>query len=146
MPADIVTLNPDPWTEPFWDAARRHELVAARCVNCSTFRPMPPGPFCWNCSVQEVEWIQLPGTGEVHTFTIVRDALMPSMAEVVPFVIAVVSLDGVEGVRLMTNVVGIDWDQVEVGLRVQVAWDDVSHEVTIPRFTPADSEEEPFVS
>ena len=98
------------------------------------------GTFLRNCSVQEVEWIQLPGTGEVHTFTIVRDALIPSMAEVVPFVIAVVSLDGVEGVRLMTNVVGIGWDQVKVGLRVQVAWDDVFEEVTIPRFTPADSE------
>lgn len=137
LPAELAVLAPDPWTEPFWEAARRRELVAARCRGCGTLRPMPPGPFCWECPVREVEWVTLPGTGEIHTFTVVREALMPSMADVVPFVIAVVSLDGAEGIRLMTNIVGVPWDRVEMGQRVRVTWDVVSDEVTVPRFTPA---------
>lgn len=134
FPADISQLNPDPWTQPFWDAAREHRLVVARCTNCATLRPMPPGPMCWECDEQRVDWITLSGTGTIHTYTVVRNAPLPDMEA--PFVIAVIALDGAPGVRLMTNIVGIDVDDVRVGQPVTVVWDDVTDDVTIPRFEP----------
>jgi uncharacterized protein len=125
----MTVLHPDRWTEPFWAAARRHELVVARCRDCATPRPMPPGPYCWECDASEVAWERLPGTGEVFTYTVVRQA-----AE--PYAVAVIALDGVEGVRLQSDLVGIDPDEVRIGLPVEVVWDDVDAETTIPRFGP----------
>lgn len=136
IPDSISRLHPDPFTQPFWDAAREHRLVAARCAGCGTIRPMPPGPFCWGCDNLDVEWVTLPGSGSVHTFTIVRTALMPELADVVPYVIAVIELDEAPGARIMSNVIGIPVEDVSVGLRVRVAWDHVDEETVIPRFGP----------
>jgi uncharacterized OB-fold protein len=135
MLEQLAHLHPDRWTEPFWAAAREHRLVAARCVSCGTLRQTPPGPFCWECSAQEVQWIDLPGTGVVHSYTVVRSA-GPAAAQDVPFVMAVVDLDDAPGVRLITNIVDIDVDEVTIGRQVVVRWDDVDDETTIPRFAP----------
>lgn len=124
-----VALHPDRWTEPFWAAARRHELVVARCARCAAPRPMPPGPYCWECDAQDVVWEALPGTGTVFSFTVVRPVERP-------YAIAVVELDGVVGVRLMSDLVDVDPAAVEIGMPVEVVWDDVD-ETTIPRFTAA---------
>ena len=59
------------------------------------------------------------------------------LAASVPYVIAVVALDGAPGTRLITNLVGCDPDTVHIGQQVQVVWDDIGSGVTIPRFTPA---------
>jgi uncharacterized OB-fold protein len=136
LPESISQLHPDPLTAPFWAAAREHRLAAARCANCGTVRPLPPGPFCWNCDGDGIEWVTLPGLGTVYTFTVVRTPMLPELEDVVPYVIAVIELDGAPGARLMSNVVGIPADQVTVGLRVQVAWDHVAEDTVIPRFTP----------
>jgi uncharacterized OB-fold protein len=138
FPDQIASLHPDPVTRPFWDAAREHRLVVARCVACATIRPMPPGPFCWECREVDVEWVTLPGTASVHTFTIVRSAPIPELSDAVPYVIAVVELDDAPGVRLMTNVVCVAPDDVRIGMRLRVVWDDVDGQTVIPRFTAAD--------
>ena len=136
--ADLAQLFPDQWTQPFWDAARDHRLIAARCGACGAFR-MPPTAFCWRCRSREIEWVDLPGTGNIYTFTIARHALTPAAQAAVPYVIAVVSLDGAEGARLITNIVGVDVDNVAIDMPVQVVFDDVTTSVTVPRFRPIGS-------
>ena len=135
MPDFMARLNPDAWTEPFWVAASEHRLVAPKCTNCGTFR-MPPSPFCWKCRHQAVEWIELSGWGTVYTFIIARRALIPQLEPAMPNVVAVIELDDAPGCRLVGNVLGIDPDAVEIGMPVEVAWDDVDDTVTIPRFVP----------
>jgi uncharacterized OB-fold protein len=135
MPEDLSVLQPDSWTSPFWDAATRHELVAPQCANCGEFR-LPPTPFCWNCSHQDVKWITLSGEGVVHTFTIARQAFLPSLADVVPYVIAVIALPESDDLRLISNVVAISPEDVTIGMSVVVDWDDVNETTTIPRFRP----------
>jgi len=55
----------------------------------------------------------------------------------VPYIIAIVELEG--GARIPTNLVGIDPDpeKIEVGMPVEVTFDDVTDDVTLPRFRPA---------
>ncbi|GAA1867230.1 OB-fold domain-containing protein [Pseudonocardia ailaonensis] len=127
MSGAIPALHPDRWTAPFWEAARRHELVIARCTRCDTPRPMPPGPYCWACDAGEVTWERQPGTGEVFTYTVVRQA-DPA------YVVAVVALDGIDGVRLQSDLVGVGPDEVRIGLPVEVVWDDRDDGTTVPRF------------
>ena len=135
MPDFMARLNPDPWTEPFWQAASEHHLVAPKCTNCGEFR-MPPAPFCWKCRHQDVEWIELSGRGTVYTFIIARRALIPQLEPAMPNVVAVVELDDAPGVRLVGNVLAIDPEAVFIGMPVEVAWDDIDETITIPRFVP----------
>jgi len=133
LPAVFAELGPDAWTQPFWAAAREHRLAVPRCDNCQTFR-YPPAPFCHACRHQDVTFADLPGTGTVYTFTVVRHAVVPELRDHLPYVVAVVTVDGAPGVRLIANLVESDPDAVTIGARVEVVWDDVNPDVTIPRF------------
>jgi uncharacterized OB-fold protein len=97
---------------------------------------MPPAPFCWNCRAQDVEWVTLTGMASVYTFTVARQPLIPQLRDVVPYIVAVVELDDAPGVRLIANLVDIDVDRVEIGMPVEVVWDQVDGETAIPRFAP----------
>jgi uncharacterized OB-fold protein len=132
----LMRIYPDVWTKPFWDAAREHRLVAQRCTSCGTFR-MPPTAICWNCHSREMEYADLPGTGTVYTFTVARHALIPEVRAALPYVIATIALDGAPGARLISNVIGVDPDAVRIGMPVEVVFDDISPEQTMPRFRPA---------
>jgi uncharacterized OB-fold protein len=136
MPDFMANLSPDEWTTPFWQAASEHRLVAPKCTSCGAFR-MPPSPFCWNCRHQDVEWIELSGRGTVYTFVIARQALIPQLQAAMPNVVAVIELDDAPGCRLVGNILEVDFDAVEIGMSVVVAWDDIDDTVTIPRFVPA---------
>lgn len=134
---ELFSLNADQWTGPYWAAAREHRLVCAQCAVCGQFR-MPPSPFCPGCRSQELFWTELPGTGSVYSFTVVRHSPVPELSSSVPYVIAVVALDGAPGARLITNIVSCDPDTVEIDQRVKVVWDDLNAGLVVPRFSPLD--------
>ena len=82
FPAMMKDPYADALTQPFWDAAAEGRLTAPRCTVCGTF-VLPPQPFCFVCQSQAFEWVDLPGTGTIYTFTVVRHPLAPQLAEVV---------------------------------------------------------------
>lgn len=133
-PVGLFHLTTDQWTKPFWDAAREHRLVAACCADCSTYR-MPPTPFCPQCRSQSIDWRELSGQGVLYSYTIVARAIMPEMADNIPYVPALVDLPDAPGVRLITNVVDTPISQIQIGARLTVKWHDAPDDVTIPMFT-----------
>jgi uncharacterized OB-fold protein len=135
-PAELVSLTPDVFTEPFWRAAAEHRLVVPRCTSCATFR-LPPSAFCWKCRAQEVEWVEQPGTGTVYSFTVIRHPLMPDLADTVPHVPAVVELPGTDGCRLIGPMTECDVSDVRIGLAVELVWRDIEEGVTVPTWRPA---------
>jgi uncharacterized OB-fold protein len=135
-PPQMEDPSADAWTEVFWDAARREELVAAKCAACGTYR-MPPGRFCRSCNSQEVVWEQLPGTGSLYSWTVVRQPLNPAASEHVPYVPAVVEADGAPGMRFVSNLVDCEPDDITPGMTVRVVWHKVNDELTIPLWAPA---------
>jgi uncharacterized OB-fold protein len=128
----------DGTTQSFWDAALEDRLVAPRCTNCGTF-VLPPQPFCFECQGQGFEWVELPGTGTIYTFTVVRHPLSPQLSDVVPYVSGVIELDGTQGAgaRLMLNITGCDPESVRIGDKVQIWFDRVSDTYAMPRARPA---------
>jgi uncharacterized OB-fold protein len=130
-----------PMTQPFWDAAKQDRLVAPRCTSCGTFR-LPPAPFCWVCQTQDVDWVELPGTGTVYTYTVVRHPLHPDLAEVVPYVSGLIELDGTQGAgaRMLANIIDCDPEQISIGTRVRIVFDHVNDEMSTPRFRPLDAQ------
>lgn len=134
-PPDLFKLATNAWTQPFWDAAAQHRLVVAQCGTCGTCR-MPPTPFCPACQSHQIDWKTLSGLGEIYTYTIVDRAILPGMADHLPYVPAVITLEGGGGVRLISNVVDVALAELAIGMPVQVVWDDLREGVAVPRFRP----------
>ena len=134
-PSEFIQISPDQWTQPFWTAAAAHRLVCAQCRHCQQFR-LPPGPFCPRCRSQEVDWPELNGRGTVFTYTIVHHPVLPALAGHVPYAVAAVQLPDAGDVRLPGNLIGVDSDDIYVGMPVRVEWADIRVGVTVPRFRP----------
>lgn len=131
--AGLATLHTSRSSAPFWEAARRHVLVAQQCDECETFR-MPPAAFCWRCRSAADRWVELPGTGTVFTHTTITYATAPEVdPSDLPYTVLVVDLDDAPGCRLIANLLGPIPDGELIGTRMQVRWDDVAG-VTLPRF------------
>ena len=116
---------------PFWQAAAEHRLVAQKCGNCSHLH-LPPSPICPSCRSDATEWEDLSGRGEVYTYTTIHRAVAPGQE--LPFVVAVIALDGAPGVRLISNLVDTPLSEIEIGMPVEVVWEDMGPALTLPRF------------
>ena len=125
----ITNLN-----RPYWDGLREGRLQMQQCQACRLVW-YPPGPLCPHCWSTEIEWATLSGRGTVNSWVVFHQAYLKGFDDEVPFNVAEVTLE--EGPRLMTNLVGIDADQIEVGMPVQIVFDAVTEEVTLAKFEPA---------
>lgn len=123
-------------SKPFWDAAKQHKLVYQRCAKCGTRvfypRDVCPGPECFG--IGTLEWVEASGKGWVYSFTISMQPQHPAFNDDVPYVLAIIELD--EGVRMNSNIINVNPSDVKVGQRVEVVWDDVTEEFTLPKFQP----------
>ncbi|WP_395107995.1 Zn-ribbon domain-containing OB-fold protein [Actinomadura sp. SCN-SB] len=135
FPAGLRQSFADRHTQPFWDAARDGRLAAPKCDACGTF-VLPPKPYCFECLGQDFTWTDLPGTGTIYTFTVVRHPLNPKLKDVVPYVSGVIELDGTQGAgaRLMGNIFGADPDGVRIGDRVEVDFTPIGDDYAVMRF------------
>lgn len=131
----LISISTDVFTRPFWDAAAGHRLVVPRCTVCDTFR-LPPSAFCWKCQAQGVEWVERPGIGTVYSFTVVRHPLLPTLADTVPYVPAVVELPGTGGCRLVGAMTDVAISDVHIGMDVELGWRDVREGTTVPTWSP----------
>ena len=53
-----------------------------------------------------------------------------------PINVAIVALPDADGVHLASNVVGCEAKDLKVGMKVSVVYEDVTPEVTLPKFKP----------
>ena len=123
----------DDAVSPFWTSGERGQLVMWRCQDCR-YWIHPPSPICPTCLSRDIATEALSGRGVVHSYTVNEQAWNPLMSP--PYVIALVELDEQPALRLMTNIVNCDADDVSFGMPVQVVFE--QHEdVWIPLFEPA---------
>jgi uncharacterized OB-fold protein len=121
----VVTL-----AEPFWEATKNRQLSLQHCAECDRF-VWYPRDRCPSCLRDSLSWTLAAGTGTVYSFNVMRKPGNPLMADQVPYVIALVDLD--EGVRMTTNIVGCEPEEVYCDQRVVVDW---SVELTDGRLLP----------
>ena len=121
-------------TQPYWDAARRGELLVQQCGECDQ-RPFPPRAHCPDCGSVDLQWRPVSGRGTVYTFTIARRPPHPVFADHCPMAIAVVELE--EGPRMISNILGCDPAAVEIGMAVEVSFEELDDsDVALPVFVP----------
>jgi uncharacterized OB-fold protein len=124
---------PDEDSQPFWDYCKAGELRAQRCSLCATLR-YPPRPICAECGSFDFEWQRLSGRGEIYSYTVTRQAIHPALEGVVPHTAILVRLD--EGLLLTSNLEDAS-APVAIGQRVEVVFEPISNEITLPRFRSA---------
>jgi uncharacterized OB-fold protein len=81
--------------------------------------------------------VRSSGKGVIYTFTVTFQNTMPGFSEEVPYVFAIVELT--EGVRLTTNIVDCDFEQVYIGMPVEVVFEPISPDISLPKFRPLQS-------
>jgi uncharacterized protein len=118
---------------PFWEAARRHELMVQRCRGCGTHR-FPARDICSHCLGRDAEWVSVSGRGTVFSHAVMHQVYHPGFAGEVPYAVVVIELE--EGARLVSNLIGCPPHGVRIGMPVEVAFEDVTPEVTLPKFRP----------
>ncbi len=139
FPSIMTATFADETTQPFWDAAAEDRLVAPRCSGCGTFH-LPPVPICFACRGTQTEWVELPGTGSVYSFTVVRHPLSPDLSSSVPYATGIIELDGTQGAgaRMIANIIDCDVEAIDIGDRVEIVFEHLD-EISVPRFRPASS-------
>lgn len=125
--APIVT----PDAKFFWDAADRGEFLGEQCGSCERFR-FPPRPMCPHCHSLERREIPLSGRGTVYTW--IRPLHPPAYGFREPPTVAVIELE--EGIRFVSNVEGIAFENISAGLPVQVAFVETVGNHKVPVFRP----------
>jgi uncharacterized OB-fold protein len=129
-PRPLPTVDPE--TAPFWSATEDGRLLLCECQNCG-LQFYYPRSLCPDCASDDVEGVAASGTGTVYSHTVTEhvsnwpDVLLPA-------VVAYVELD--EGPRVLTNVVGCDPADVEIGTRVEVRFVETDRDLAIPVFEP----------
>ena len=128
----IPAITPE--MRPFFEAAKRHQLVVQRCEQCGTLR-FPAREICSNCLSREAAWVPASGTGEIFSYNVMHQVYHPGFADEVPYAVVVVKLK--DGVKLNSNLVGVPPQAIRIGMPVRVVFEDITDEVTLPKFTPA---------
>jgi uncharacterized OB-fold protein len=121
-------------TKPYWDAIKRHELHMQRCKSCDRliFYPREQCPFCLS---QDLDYAPVSGRGRVHAYTIVHQPADSNFAPDAPYVFALIQLD--EGVRMISNVIDCDPNDVHIDMPVVATYEDVTPDWTLVKFKPA---------
>ncbi len=125
----------DDINRPFWEAAHQGRLCLQKCSDCDHVR-YPVSHVCPNCLSYDSEWTEVSGKGEVYSYIVFHQKYNAAFEGDLPYNVALIQLD--EGPRMISNVTGVANDAVKVGDRVQVTFDRVTDEISIPRFTPAE--------
>jgi uncharacterized OB-fold protein len=115
----------------FWEGCKIGKLRMQKCDDCGHIR-YPISNVCPKCLSYNFKWSDLSGRGEVFSYVIFHQLYNKAFEKDIPYNVAMVQLE--EGPRMFSNVVGVENDAVKVGDKLEVTFDSVTPEITIPKF------------
>ncbi len=108
---------------PFWEATRRHELVAQRCRACRTWQ-WGPEWLCHRCLSFDVGFERVPGTARIFSWERVWHPVHPALKGACPYLVVLVELPDAGNVRMVGNLLGDPMQDIVIGSEVQVEFED----------------------
>jgi uncharacterized OB-fold protein len=124
---------PDQWTRPFWDAAKRGVLELQRCQSCGHFQH-PPYATCVQCVSTDLKFEAVRGAGAIYAYTIMYHTGDKRFAPAVPYASIIVGLDEAPGALMAGNLLGSPYTEAKVGRRVEVIFEKLNDDITLPQF------------
>lgn len=125
--------RPDADDKFFWDGCKEHKLLFQKCQKCGLVR-WPPSIICSNCYSQDTEVIESTGKGRIYTYAIYHQAFHPGFKSEVPYMTALIELE--EGPHFLSNVIDCEPSDVECDMPVEVVWENITQEFSLPKFKP----------
>ena len=130
--SQIPLPQPTDISRPHWEGCREGKLRVQRCGDCEAFVFIPQ-PLCTNCQSRSLEWVESSGRGSIYSLTTVHRPQRPEFD--VPYTVAIVELD--EGWYMLSNLIDCSDEQRRIGQAVEVCFEKMSDEITLPYFRPA---------
>jgi uncharacterized OB-fold protein len=118
----------------FYKFCAEHELRFQRCTGCGAWRHIPRD-MCAKCGSFEWEWAKSSGRGTLFSWTTAMQPMMPQFADRIPYSPVIVELE--EGVRMVTWLTDVKPDELKLGMRLEVVFDEVTPTITLPKFRRA---------
>ncbi|MBO4258923.1 bifunctional MaoC family dehydratase N-terminal/OB-fold nucleic acid binding domain-containing protein [Streptomyces griseorubiginosus] len=119
----------------FWEGMERHRLLIQRCTACGTLR-FPWLPGCNACGGPDWGTVEASGEGTVYSYVVMHHPPFPAFDP--PYAVALIEL--AEGVRLISNVIGVPYDKVRIGLPVHLEFQSYDDELVLPVFRAREEE------
>lgn len=147
--------NIDIDNKPLFEGYKDHEFLLFRCQDCGEW--YFPKSFCQEHENESffgnIETEPASGEGEVFAFTVTHRPFHPGFEGDVPYTFALIKLQ--EGPMFGSQIIGIDTNEVEIGMPVEVSFKDIPEDeiaegkreymplddgFTLPYFTPSNEE------
>ncbi|MFF1743638.1 bifunctional MaoC family dehydratase N-terminal/OB-fold nucleic acid binding domain-containing protein [Streptomyces mirabilis] len=113
----------------FWEGVGRHQLLIQRCGGCGTLR-FPWLPGCGACGSPEWDTVEASGDGTVYSYVVMHHPPFPAFDP--PYAVGLIEL--AEGVRIVSNVIGVPYDKVRIGMPVRLRFERYDEELVLPVF------------
>jgi uncharacterized OB-fold protein len=126
--------TPDADTAAFWRGLRDGALLLQHCADCGHVQYYQQA-ICRACGGEHIEHRAASGRGKVHSFSVVHRAPGPAFKSDVPYAVILVELE--EGPRMISTFTGGSPESVTFDMDVVLTLEQVSDEITLPRFRKA---------
>ncbi len=121
----------DEYNREYWEGCKRRELLLQRCADCGQLR-FPPRPMCPECTSFNSEMVKASGRGKVISWFVAHPPVLPAFQAIAPYAGVLIELD--EGPRMVSSLVDVGIDEIEWQMPVEVVFEDVSDDITLPKF------------
>ena len=126
--------KPSKWSRPFWEGTKQHKLLLKKCKRCG-YIDHPPYLYCTSCMGEECEWIEASGRAILYAYAVNTYAVPFPFWDDMPYVLALIELK--EGPRMISNIIDCDIKDLKNGMELEVVFEDVSEDITLPKWRPA---------
>ena len=123
----------DDLSRPFWEAAQRQQLVVQRCHECHYFNH-PPRTVCDACQSQQLAFEPVSGKGSIYSFSVMHQKNIAGFENQIPYLNIIVELDEQPRLFMVANLPGSERDKIKIGGRVEVYFEKVNEEISLPQF------------
>jgi len=106
--------------EQFYKNIGQKRLMGGKCRKCGKIH-LPPRPLCDKCLSTEFEWVELPRTGKLLTYTIIHVA-PPQFQGMVPYAVGIVQLEN--GVKIPGMIKDVPLDKIRVGMSLKMEFEE----------------------
>jgi uncharacterized OB-fold protein len=116
--------------EQFYKNVSQKRLMGGKCRKCGKIH-LPPRPLCDNCLSTDFEWIELPKTGRLLTYTIIHVAptQFQSMA---PYAVGIIQLEN--GVKIPGMIKDVSFDKIKIGMPLEIEFEETSQTQQWPQW------------
>ena len=133
LPEWVPVPSPPLDARRFWDYCAERQLMFQTCAACHLPRH-PPAPLCPVCRSTTEAWIEAPRVGEVYSYTVVHHPSHESVAAALPYNVVLIVFPGLQGVRLVSNLIDVAAEDLAIGMKVELAWEPARDGLWLPRF------------